>query len=145
MASPSGSGRGRASESKSQTSTPTPAPAQALQAIFPPPAAVHRHFTPSNLRKFKVLCEYHHARPELDRWARLEPAERLVQQREVLRRNAENDEAVTRVLEEEEEQGGRSRAQEEDEEIDLLAQLDPPRLDWIEQDGHYWCWGQFVQ
>ena len=114
-----------------------------IAALFPAPPSQAALYTRDNIHQYSLVKE---ARDEDEAsaafdWDTAEPQERLQRQADILTRAAD------------EEHGGQGEAESEGREEcaqkvwtipdwDMLQAMEPPRVDWIEQDGSYSCFGE---
>lgn len=101
---------------------------EVLTSIFPPPPSHATRFTPDNLARLAVLEAHHEAHPELDGWSAMEPSARIAAQAEVLTRAVQEGEGTEEQL-------------LPPPKWDVLAEMGPPRLDWIHEEGGYLLFG----
>ncbi|WFD25093.1 hypothetical protein MNAN1_000056 [Malassezia nana] len=94
--------------------------ALAHTSVFPPPPSVYRHFTKENLAWLALLQEVQASRPSTD--IPHDAAARLAAQNAILA------EAAGPEL--------------EPPSIDLVMELTPPNIEWIEEDGGFQLFGQ---
>lgn len=92
-------------------------------AVFPPPPAIYKQFTERNLAWLDVLMQH---KGDAD-WAALDPDARIDAQRMVLERAVQDTDPELAL---------------QIPGIDLERTLQPPRVDWIEEDGGYQLFGQ---
>ncbi|PWN51415.1 hypothetical protein IE53DRAFT_386211 [Violaceomyces palustris] len=130
-------------------------PSQAIStSFFPPPPSVYGKFTSRNLRLLRVV-QSHQLGPEEKPWDQLEPQERIQRQNVILRKHYEKLKLVAGdggfekdgdATMKDEERIQPSHHQGEGDfplpDFDLMLELEKPRVDWIEQDGHYHVFGQ---
>ncbi|WFD29825.1 hypothetical protein MSPP1_000838 [Malassezia sp. CBS 17886] len=101
--------------------------------VFPPPPALYMHFTGDNLLWLDVLerelaLETVPGRGVVDPWTALSREERIAKQTAVLQKAIDRE--------------GTGPDHPPLPDVDLLATLRPPRVDWIEEDGGFQLFGQ---
>lgn len=123
-----------------------------LSALFPSPPSQAALFTRDNVYRLFTLQQ---ARDDVDKedfdWENSEPQERIRRQTEILTKAAE---AVASSAVELEKNGDDVEMESSDQERkplpkllpapawDILLEMEPPRVDWIEEDGFYSCFGE---
>ncbi|PWN98055.1 hypothetical protein FA09DRAFT_318243 [Tilletiopsis washingtonensis] len=138
---------GPAAPASAASRSPSRSPSPGLTTLYPPPPASAARWTPANMARLAVLQAWHAARPQLDGWAALAPHERIAAQNDVLRAAAAEEgaaPAANGTSTPDDERLSSAVLGDEAPEVawDVLAEMDAPRLDWIEQDGAYWTWGE---
>ncbi|CBQ69940.1 related to MED7-member of RNA Polymerase II transcriptional regulation mediator complex [Sporisorium reilianum SRZ2] len=119
---------------------------QISTSFFPPPPQVYKKFTKRNLRYLEVLNSHKLADNEPS-WYQLTTAQRIERQNDILRRHASSSRSTAQQQDEDvdmnpiEDDTGATTADELPE-FDLKAELEPPNVDWIEEDGGYTVFGQ---
>ncbi|SPO31262.1 related to MED7 - member of RNA Polymerase II transcriptional regulation mediator complex [Ustilago trichophora] len=119
---------------------------QISTSFFPPPPQVYKKFTKRNLRYLEILNSHKLAEGEAP-WVELSPSQRLERQNAILRQSASS---AKRVEHEQGEDVDMAPVGEEGSEttslklpdFDLKKELEPPNVDWIEEDGGYTVFGQ---
>ncbi|KAF6767036.1 Mediator complex, subunit Med7 [Kalmanozyma brasiliensis GHG001] len=121
---------------------------QISTSFFPPPPQVYKKFTKRNLRYLEILNSHPLADDETP-WEELNAAERLKRQTAILRQHGflllgrSNDKQEGEDVEMDAVEGHDAGANAADlPDFDLKADLEPPNVDWIEEDGGYTVFGQ---
>ncbi|CDS01058.1 related to MED7-member of RNA Polymerase II transcriptional regulation mediator complex [Sporisorium scitamineum] len=116
------------------------------RSFFPPPPQVYKKFTKRNLRYLEVLNSHKVADGEPS-WEQLTAEQRLERQNDILRQhrsssrtNAQQQDEDINMASVEEDTGATTVDDLPD--FDLKAELEPPNVDWIEEDGGYTVFGQ---
>ncbi len=119
---------------------------QISTSFFPPPPQIYKKFTKRNLRYLEVLNSHKFANNEAS-WEQLTPSQRLERQAAILRQHASASKQASEV------EGGdvemapvgedaAESSQLDLPDFDLKKELEPPNVDWIEEDGGYTVFGQ---
>jgi hypothetical protein len=125
--------------------------AQGVASLFSAPPSQAALFTRDNIYRYQTVKQARDADESGFDWENAEPQERLRRQAEIL-----TDAAATLASEEEEDEGDTKMDDVKDAkeketkrpnllpapDFDLLLTIEPPRVDWIEEDGFYSCFGE---
>ncbi|PWY99338.1 hypothetical protein BCV70DRAFT_200912 [Testicularia cyperi] len=130
--------------------------AQISTSFFPPPPQVYLRFTKRNLRLLGALNK--HVIPANEpKWEELAPAQRMARQNSILTPILQLEKETRRQKLHEQgadndfEMGVDDGEQDDDEavdqglnlpEFDMKLEMEPPNMDWIEEDGGYTVFGQ---
>ena len=121
---------------------------QISTSFFPPPPQVYKKFTKRNLRYLDVLNS-HKLSEEEPSWDQLTPVQRLERQNEILRQHGSLSNSSEQQQQQQEdvdmapvEDSTGNTAINDLPDFDLKAELEPPNVDWIEEDGGYTVFGQ---
>lgn len=118
---------------------------QISTSFFPPPPQIYKKFTKRNLR-FLGTLNSHTLSSEESPWDQLNPTQRLERQNKILRHHLAESKASKDDREGEDIEMAPFDEQASDTELpdfDLIKELSPPNVDWIEEDGGYTVFGQF--
>ncbi|KAJ9475533.1 Mediator of RNA polymerase II transcription subunit 7 [Pseudozyma hubeiensis] len=121
---------------------------QISTSFFPPPPQVYKKFTKRNLRYLDILNSHALANDEPS-WDQLDATQRLERQNAILRHHTsttsktsaseqQDDDVDMAVVEDIADDQGSDGLPD----FDLKAELEPPNVDWIEEDGGYTVFGQ---
>ena len=119
---------------------------QISTSFFPPPPQVYKKFTKRNLKYLEIVNSHPLADGEAQ-WDGLTPPQRLERQNAVLKQSGlrskpegsqEGDDVEMAPLEED----GAEATSVALPDFDLKRELEPPNVDWIEEDGGYTVFGQ---
>lgn len=123
----------------------TAAGQSALASLFPNPPIQFAHYTRDNVYRFRVLKKAQEGSANDFDWDAATPEERLNKQTEILNKAAAKKEEQKEDVDME----GSAEKKEIDErqllpvpDWDVLLTMQPPRVDWIEEDGFYTCFGE---
>lgn len=119
---------------------------QISTSFFPPPPQVYKKFTKRNLRYLDVLNSHKLAEDEAP-WDQLSAAQRLERQNEILRNNIKHPGSKSKQDGDDVEMASVEHGDEAAlaaglPDFDLKKELEPPNVDWIEEDGGYTVFGQ---
>lgn len=120
---------------------------QISTSFFPPPPQVYKKFTKRNLRYLEILNSHKLADDEPS-WDLLSVTQRLERQNAILRQPGSSSKIDAEQLQDEEADMAAIQDQDCDKpmtdlpDFDLKAELEPPNVDWIEEDGGYTVFGQ---
>lgn len=135
-------------------------PTQVAHSLYPTPPSVFARFTRDNVARLQCLTEAKERdqRTGAFDWVHANPQQRIARQQVIL-----EEAAVKRreegVRKEEADQGGQNDEAEEGDEKrekqrsippdllpapdwDVLLAMESPNVGWIEEDGHYTCFGE---
>lgn len=119
---------------------------QISTSFFPPPPQIYKKFTKRNLRYLEVINSHKLADDEVP-WNQLTLTQRMERQNTILRQHidsskgkaeADGDDVEMEVIGD----GAPSAAESGLPDFDLKKELEPPNVDWIEEDGGYTVFGQ---
>ena len=133
------------------------APAAFADTLYPPPPSVYTRFTRKNLDLVRELLEAEGIQPasyndsaasDIENsleWLTIEPQARIERQNRILgeiksKRKGQDANTDTAPGEPEVEDGKDELPSDLD--FDLQLDLLPPRLDWIEEEGAYFCFNE---
>lgn len=119
---------------------------QISTSFFPPPPQVYKKFTKRNLRYLDVLNSHKLAEDEAP-WDQLSAVQRLERQNEILRNNIKHAGSKSKQDGDDVEMASVEHGDEAAlaaglPDFDLKKELEPPSVDWIEEDGGYTVFGQ---
>jgi hypothetical protein len=124
-----------------------------ITSLFAAPPSQAALYTRENIHRYQVLKEAREADPTSFDWSNAEPQQRLHRQAEILRHAADQSEMQDEAMRsgEMKGEGGTEEERVNAEQVtprllpapdwDVLLTMDPPRVDWIEEDGYYTCFG----
>ncbi|GAC95404.1 hypothetical protein PHSY_002979 [Pseudozyma hubeiensis SY62] len=120
---------------------------QISTSFFPPPPQVYKNFTKRNLRYLDILNSHPLADGEPS-WDQLDATQRLERQSAILRQHTSTSKTSAQEQQDDDvdmavvEDSANDQGSDELPDFDLKAELEPPNVDWIEEDGGYTVFGQ---
>lgn len=151
-------GVGRDSGEKGDRQTDLQAQAAGLSSLFPDPPSQAALYTRDNIHRLFILKQARDAEKDNFDWENREPQERIQQQAEILTRASEaasaaeleknGDDVKMHQTESSDQKKSHEKKSHFPKKLlpvpdwDIFLTMEPPRVDWIEEDGFYSCFGE---